>query len=102
MSGILWAALLLLPPALSQQVGDSSSAVYGYPATVDANRVYSSGQKVKVDEPHGVYTGIILMDDYYFLRPGEPCQVDVLIFGRSKLLKIKTSQWRASATSLPV
>lgn len=33
---------------------------------------------------------------------GEPCHVDVLIFGQSKLFKIKVSEWRASATSLPV
>src|SRR5438309_1476951 len=65
---VLWAVLLLIPPAFSQHL-DSSSAVYGYPAAVNANRVYSPGQNVKVDEPHGVYTGVILMDDYYFLRP---------------------------------
>jgi Putative metallopeptidase len=45
-----------------------SSAVNGYP-TLDANRVYTPGQKVKIDEPHGVYTGVIAMDDYYFLNP---------------------------------
>jgi hypothetical protein len=33
---------------------------------------------------------------------GEPCQVDVLIFGQSKLFKIKVSEWRASTISLPV
>lgn len=33
---------------------------------------------------------------------GEACQLEVLIFGRSKLFKINVSEWRASATSLPV
>ena len=65
----LWVALTLIPPAFSQHVADSSSTVNGYPATLDANHVYSPGQTVKVDEPHGVYTGVIVMDDYYFLRP---------------------------------
>ena len=65
----LWVVLTLIPPAFSQHVADSSSAVYGYPATVDANHIYSPGQTVKVDEPHGVYTGVIRMDDYFFLRP---------------------------------
>ena len=45
-----------------------SSAVNGYP-TLDANRVYTPGQTVKIDEPHGVYTGMIVMDDYFFLNP---------------------------------
>src|SRR6516225_9404898 len=45
-----------------------SSSVNGYPM-LDANRVYTAGQQVKIDEPHGVYTGLIAMDDYLFLNP---------------------------------
>ena len=42
--------------------------VNGFPM-LDATRVYSHGEKIKVEEAHGVYTGWILMDDNYFLRP---------------------------------
>jgi hypothetical protein len=39
----------------------------------------------------------------HFMVPrAEPCQIDVLVFGRSKSFKIKVSQWRASDISLPL
>jgi hypothetical protein len=67
--GTFLAVAMFILPAFSQRQADLPLPVYGYPATIDANRVYSPGDRVKVDEPHGVYTGVILMDDYYFLQP---------------------------------
>jgi len=73
---VLWLGSLLMASAVAQVNINSPSAqrpgqqqkVNGY-SMLDANRVYSPGDKVKVEEPHGVYTGLISMDDYYFLRP---------------------------------
>jgi putative metallopeptidase DUF4344 len=59
---------VLFPVQRGFALPPGSSAVYGYP-TLDANRVYSAGQQVTIGEPHGVYTGVIVMDDYYFLNP---------------------------------
>src|SRR2546428_14075755 len=42
--------------------------VNDYPM-LDADRVYRAGEKVQGDEPPGVYTGRISIEDYYFLRP---------------------------------
>jgi hypothetical protein len=42
--------------------------VNGYPA-LDGNHVYAAGEQVKVEEPHGVYSGWISMDGKVFLRP---------------------------------
>src|ERR1700751_3846479 len=68
---LLWIALVLLTrPLLTQSDSPSpptSSSVNGY-TMLDTNRVYRAGEQVRVDEPHGVYTGLILMDNYYFLR----------------------------------
>jgi hypothetical protein len=64
--GLTLAGLALAQTRLAAAPG--SPVVNGYP-TLDANRVYVAGQQVKVDEPHGVYTGLLVMDDYYFLNP---------------------------------
>jgi hypothetical protein len=67
---ILLIALLTLPTIAQVNTGSSSpisTSVNDYP-TLDSNRIYSPGAQVRVDEPHGVSTGLILMDNYYFLR----------------------------------
>lgn len=56
---------------ISQEIPSNAPAtnkVHFYPM-LDANQVYNPGQKVKVEEPHGIYKGWIVRDDYYFLRP---------------------------------
>jgi hypothetical protein len=67
----LWTVpLVVCAYGMSQEIPSSTPAtreVHFYPM-LDANRVYDPGQKVKVEEPHGIYKGWILMDDYYFLR----------------------------------
>ena len=60
-------ALVVMLSASAQNTS-SSSTVNGYPI-LDASRVYSAGQNIRVEEPHGTYSGLILMDNYYFLRP---------------------------------
>ena len=61
-------ALPLISMAFAKNNGNGSAPVNGYPM-LDANKVYSVGQKIRVEEPHGTYTGLILIDDYYFFRP---------------------------------
>ncbi|SRR6266852_7911872 len=36
---------------------------------VDSRRVYHAGQKIRYDEAHGAYTGLISVDTMYFLCP---------------------------------
>lgn len=62
--------LIMSAYGLSQEMIQSSAPreVNAYPM-LDARKVYSPGQKVKVEEPHVIYKGWILMDNYYFLRP---------------------------------
>jgi hypothetical protein len=38
---------------------------------------------------------------WFKVPTGEPCQVDVVVMGKNRWPKIKTSQWRASDISLP-
>jgi len=44
-------------------------SIPGYPM-LDANHVYRPGEQVRVEEPHGVYSGLMSMDGVYFVRPG--------------------------------
>jgi len=41
--------------------------VQGYAKVLDANRVYRPGERVRVEEPHGPYTGLLEMDEVYFV-----------------------------------
>jgi hypothetical protein len=85
--------------------------------SLELNRIDYDRKRILKGDANGIdWAGVRAGYEFLFMPPGdesqfatvlsvkngEPCQVDVLIFGRSKLLKIKTSQWRASATSLPV
>jgi Putative metallopeptidase len=60
--------LSVMSASSAQNTGNASRSVNGYPIP-DANKVYSVGQQIRVEEPHGAYTGLILMDKYYFFRP---------------------------------
>jgi hypothetical protein len=44
--------------------------VRGYPK-LDPKHVYHPGEQVRVDKPHGVYSGLMSMDRTYFVRPVE-------------------------------
>ena len=35
---------------------------------LEANRVYGPGEQVRVEEPHGVSSGLMSMDSQYFVR----------------------------------
>jgi hypothetical protein len=61
-------ALSVMSVVSAQNPGNTSRSVNGYPM-LDANKVYAVGQQIRVAEPHGAYTGLILMDNYYFFRP---------------------------------
>lgn len=69
--------LLAAAPSVAQQSQEllQGQSVNGFPM-LDARRVYSHGEKIKVEEPHGVYTGWILMDDNYFLRPARVTETE--------------------------
>ncbi len=38
---------------------------------VDSTKVYAAGQKVRYEEAHGAYTGLLSADSLYFLCPGK-------------------------------
>jgi hypothetical protein len=68
--------------------------VNDYP-TLDANHVYIPGQEVKVEEPHGVYTGWISMDGKVFVRPVSLNNSQLVAFVRHAT----TTKWRKLALS---
>jgi len=72
----------------------SKESENGYPA-LDANRVYVPGQEVKVEEPHGVYTGWISMDRKVFVRPVSMNESQLVAFVRHAT----TARWRKFAYS---
>jgi hypothetical protein len=62
---------------LSQQPGMNASPTTTYKLNwgtepgfeaPDPDKVYSQGQKIKVEEPHGAYSGLLEMDAIYFVR----------------------------------
>jgi len=65
-SAVLVLALSLTSLHTVAQVTDHRVNNY---SMLDALKVYAPGEKVRVDEPHGVYSGLILMDDQYFFYP---------------------------------
>src|SRR5450432_1935370 len=67
MKSLLLFVTFLLSMSFAQNT-DGASRVNGYPM-LNANKVYSPGQQVRVEEPHGAYSGLITMDAYYFFRP---------------------------------
>jgi cyanophycinase len=67
---LIYVMLLVLSAADAQDTGIGSQrlqSVNAYPM-LDANKVYSPGQKIKFEEPHGVFSGLISMDGSYFFR----------------------------------
>jgi cyanophycinase len=69
--------LLAAALGLAQQPAELApgQSVNGFPM-LDATRVYRHGERIKVEEPHGVYTGWLLMDDNYFLRPARVTETE--------------------------
>jgi len=72
----VFSTLLLMGSALCQV---PKHTVRGYPM-LDANHVYRPGEQVRVEAPHGVYSGLLAMDGVYFVRP-----VNVTITRRNKV-----------------
>src|SRR5437867_1907256 len=69
--------IFILVGSVPAQVPNQS--VPGYPM-LDANHVYRAAEQVRVEEPHGVYSGLMSMDGVYFVRP-----VNVTITRRNKV-----------------
>ena len=55
----------------SAQSSGTSLSVHDYPM-LDARKIYSTGQEIRVGEPHRAITGLPLMDDFVFLE-SESC-----------------------------
>lgn len=52
---------------------------------VDSTKTYQAGQKIKYDEPHGVYTGMLETNKLYFV-----CPVTLTVTKRGSLAKGET------------
>ena len=63
LASVVILSLLFTLPALAQQCSRLQFM------EVDSNKVYRPGQKIKYDEPHGVYTGLLSVDTAYFFCP---------------------------------
>jgi hypothetical protein len=70
--------LLFALPALGQQCGRLQFL------EVDSDKVYAPGQKIKHDEAHGVYTGLLSADSIYFF-----CPVTLTVTKRGSLAKFE-------------
>ncbi len=75
-SAILFLGLLSAWPAAAQRCSRLRFM------EVDSDKVYSPGQKIKFDEPHGVYTGLLSADSTYFF-----CPVNLTVTKRGSLAK---------------
>src|SRR6266849_2165170 len=73
---ILPLSLLFALPAAAQQCSRLRFM------EVDSDKVYSLGQKIKYDEPHGVYMGLLSADSTYFF-----CPIQLTVTKRGSLAK---------------
>jgi hypothetical protein len=69
-------SILLIGSALG---GAPKQPVNGYPM-LDAYHIYRSGEQVRVGKSHGSHSGLLTMDDVYFVRP-----LNVTITRRNKV-----------------